>query len=99
MSDIGHNSGGVAADRLRSLIERIERLTDEKKALAADIAEVFAEAKSAGFNVKIMREIIKERAMDAADLREREELRDLYRAALGVLADTPLGRSAVERAE
>lgn len=97
MSNIGHNSGGVAADRLRSLIERIERLTDEKKALQADIGEVFKEAKSAGFDVKVMRDLIRERAMDAADRREREELRELYRAALGMLADTPLGAAAVER--
>ena len=98
MSDIGHNSDAVAADRLRALIERIERLTDEKRALADDIREVFTEAKSAGFDPKVMREMLKERAMNADDLREREKLRDLYRAALGVLADTPLGQAATERA-
>lgn len=51
--------GGIAADRLRSLIERIERLEEEKKALSGDIRDVFAEAKSAGFDVKIMRAILK----------------------------------------
>ena len=51
--------GGIAVDRLRSLIERIERLEEEKKAIAGDIRDIFAEAKSAGFDVKIMREILK----------------------------------------
>ena len=59
--------GGIAADRLRSLIERIERLEEEKKALSGDIRDVFAEAKSAGFDVKIMRAILKLRKMNAAD--------------------------------
>ena len=74
--------GGIAADRLRSLIERIERLEEEKKALSGDIRDVFAEAKSAGFDVKIMREILKLRKMNAADRDEREFLLDTYRKAL-----------------
>lgn len=74
--------GGIAADRLRSLIERIERLEEEKKALSGDIRDVFAEAKSAGFDVKIMREILKLRKMNAADRNEREFLLDTYRKAL-----------------
>ena len=74
--------GGIAADRLRSLIERIERLEEEKKALSGDIRDVFAEAKSAGFDVKIMRAILKLRKMNAADRDEQEFLLDTYRNAL-----------------
>ena len=74
--------GGIAANRLRSLIERIERLEEEKKALSGDIRDVFAEAKSAGFDVKIMRAILKLRKMNAADRDEQEFLLDTYRKAL-----------------
>lgn len=74
----------IAADRLRSLIERIERLEEEKKALSADIRDVFAEAKSAGFDPKIMRAIIKLRKMNAADRDEQECLLDTYRRALDI---------------
>ena len=74
--------GGIAADRLRSLIERIERLEEEKKALSGAIRDVFAEAKSAGFDVKIMRAILKLRKMNAADRDEQEFLLDTYRKAL-----------------
>ena len=74
--------GGIAADRLRSLIERIERLEEEKKALSGDIRDVFAEAKSAGFDVKIMRAILKLRKMNAADRDEQEFLLVTYRKAL-----------------
>ena len=74
--------GGIAADRLRSLIERIERLEEEKTALSGDIRDVFAEAKSAGFDVKIMRAILKLRKMNAADRDEQEFLLDTYRKAL-----------------
>lgn len=75
---------GVAADRLRSLIERIERLNEEKAALESDIRDIFAEAKSAGFDVKIMREIIKLRKMNAADRDEQELLLETYRKALDI---------------
>lgn len=74
--------GGIAVDRLRSLIERIERLEQERETITADIRDVFAEAKSAGFDVKILREIIKLRKMNAADRDEKESLLDLYRKAL-----------------
>lgn len=74
--------GGIAVDRLRSLIERIERLQEETKALASDMRDIFAEAKSAGFDVKIMREILKLRKMDAADRDEKEFLLETYRKAL-----------------
>ncbi|MBP5615429.1 MAG: DUF2312 domain-containing protein [Alphaproteobacteria bacterium] len=74
--------GGIASDRLRSLIERIEKLEEDKKEIATDIREVFAEAKSAGFDVKIMRAILKLRKMDAASRDEQEYLIDTYRKAL-----------------
>jgi len=77
--------GGVAGERLKSFIERVERLEEEKRALAADIKEVYSEAKSAGFDVKTMREIIKIRRMDEDDLDEREALLDTYMRALGML--------------
>ena len=74
--------GGIATDRLRSLIERIEKLEEDKKEISTDIREVFAEAKSAGFDVKIMRAILKLRKMSAADRDEQEFLLDTYRKAL-----------------
>ena len=80
MSDVG----GIAAERLRSFVERIERLEEEKAALAADIREVFAEAKGTGFDTKIMRQVIKLRKMDRADVEEQETLLDLYCRALGM---------------
>lgn len=79
---IGHNS--VSEDRLRSLIERVERLAEERKSLSSDIREIFIEAKSAGYDVKVLRAIIAERAKDAADVAEFEAIRDTYRHALGM---------------
>jgi len=80
MADIG----GVAVDRLRSFVERIERLEEEKQALAADIREVYGEAKGAGFDVKVLRQIIRLRKMDASDRSEMEEILSVYRRALGL---------------
>lgn len=88
----------TAQERLRSFIARIERLEEEKAGLAADIRDVYAEAKGAGFDPKIMRETVRLRKMKTEDRREREMLLDTYLHALGMLADTPLGQSAVERA-
>lgn len=76
--------GGIAGDQLRSYIERIERLEEEKAALAADIRDVFAEAKGNGFDVKIMREVIKLRRLDKDDRDEQETVLDLYKRALGM---------------
>ena len=81
--------GGIAGEQLRSFIERIERLEEERKTLAEDIKEVFAEAKGNGFDTKIMREIIKIRRMDEDDLDEQETLLDIYKRALGMLPDAP----------
>lgn len=76
--------GGIAVDRLRSLLERIERLEEEKAGLSSDVKDIFAEAKSAGFDVKILRTILKLRKMDAADRQEQEFLLDTYRKALDI---------------
>ena len=74
--------GGIAVDRLRSLVERIEQLEEEKKAIQSDIRDIFAEAKSAGFDVKAMRTVIKLRKMNAADRDEQEIVVETYRKAL-----------------
>lgn len=87
MSGVGHNSGdtgGIAADKLKSFIERIERLESEKADLGADIREVYAEAKSNGFDTKIMRVVLKLRKMEEPDRREFDELVGLYRGAVGI---------------
>jgi uncharacterized protein (UPF0335 family) len=76
--------GGIAADRLRSLIERIERLEEERKALGSDIKDIYAEAKSAGFDVKVIRQIIRIRKQEPAEVEEQESLLDVYRRALGM---------------
>lgn len=75
---------GIAADLLRSFVERIERLNDEKAALAADSREVYSEAKSNGFDTKAIRKVVKLRAMERADREEQEAILDLYRSALGL---------------
>lgn len=93
MADVG----GIAGDRLKSFIERIERLEGEKKDLAEDIRDVYTEAKSSGFDVKILRKVIALRKLDDADRQEQEELIDLYMRAVG-FDTTPLGsfRKAAE---
>ena len=80
MADVG----GIAADRLRSFVERIERLEEEKAALSADTREIYSEAKSVGFDSKIIRQVIRLRKLDGSDRREQEELLDLYKTALGM---------------
>ncbi|MCT6855490.1 MAG: DUF2312 domain-containing protein [Bombella apis] len=87
--DMNHNeegtvTGGIAVDRLRSIIERVERLEEERKALGADIRDIFTEAKSAGFDVKVVKQIIKLRKQEPAEIEEQETLLDIYRRALGM---------------
>ena len=77
-------SSGIAADQLRSYIERIERLEEEKRGLAVDIREVYAEAKGNGFEPKVMRRVVALRRMESADRQEQDALLDLYRNAVGV---------------
>jgi uncharacterized protein (UPF0335 family) len=74
-----------AKDQLRSIIERIERLEEEKQALADDIKEVYAEAKANGFDAKTLRTVVKLRKEDANERQEREALLDLYMHALGMV--------------
>ena len=96
---MGHNSSvnSATAKRLLSIIERIERLEEERKALGEDVKDIYREAKSAGFDAPTIRLIIKHRAEDEAKRAEREALLETYLAALGQLADTPLGKAATER--
>ena len=76
--------GGIAADRLRSIIERIERLEEERKALGNDIKDIYSEAKSAGFDVKVLRKLISLRKVEAKDREEMDGLLDVYMRALGM---------------
>jgi uncharacterized protein (UPF0335 family) len=76
--------GGIAADRLRSLIERIERLEEERKALGSDIKDIYAEAKSAGFDVKVLRKLISLRKVEAKEREEMDGLLEVYMHALGM---------------
>ncbi len=76
--------GGVSTDRLRSFVDRIERLEEEKQALAADIREVYSEAKGAGFDVKVMRQLIRLRKLDKDDRTQMEEILSVYERALGM---------------
>jgi uncharacterized protein (UPF0335 family) len=78
------DTGGVAGQRLRSFLERIERLEEEKKGLADDVKDVYAEANGVGFDVKTMRQIIKLRKLEPEKRREEDELLELYKAAIGM---------------
>lgn len=75
----------IARDQLRSIIERIERLEEDKKAIADDIREVYAEAKGNGFDIKVLRQVVRERKQENHEREEFEAILDLYRAALGML--------------
>lgn len=91
MSDIPNDqplsdaAAGFAKEQLRSFIERIERLEEEKKSIADDISDVFAEAKGTGFDTKALREILKIRKQDADQRAEHEAILDLYLQALGMV--------------
>lgn len=76
--------GGVAVDRLRSLIDRIERLEEERSSIGQDIKDIYAEAKSAGFDPKVLKVIIGIRKKDPAEVEDQENLLDVYRRALGM---------------
>ena len=84
-TDVKAKKENIAADRLRSLVERIERLDEERKALASDIKDIFAEAKGAGFDVKVIRQLIRIRKQEPAEVEEQETLLDVYRRALGMV--------------
>lgn len=84
MSDTKDESQRISADELRLLIERIERLEEDKKGIADDITDVYNEAKSRGYDAKIMRQIVKLRKMEAHDRAEMEAVLDVYKSALGL---------------
>lgn len=81
------NVGGIAGEQLKQYIERIERLEQEKAELAADVRDVYAEAKANGFDPKIMRQVVKLRKMDNHERDEQDMLLDTYKAALGMIPD------------
>jgi uncharacterized protein (UPF0335 family) len=78
---------GVAGDQLRAFIERIERMEEEKKVISDDIKEIYAEAKGTGFDVKVIRQIVRLRKLDASERQEQEAILDLYMHALGMAPD------------
>ncbi|MDE2103920.1 MAG: DUF2312 domain-containing protein [Patescibacteria group bacterium] len=80
----GHNSASATDDRLRLLIERVERLEEEKKGIADDIRDVYAEAKAVGYDPKIMRQIVRLRKMNPDDRREQQAILNTYACALGI---------------
>lgn len=100
MQSKGHGGmatvGGIAAERLKQFIERIERLEEEKKALSDDVKDVYAEAKAVGFDPKVMRQVVKLRKLDKDDRQEQEALLETYLHALG-MDGTPLGDAATDR--
>jgi len=93
MSTIGHN----AKDQLKSIVERVERLEEQKAEIASDIRDVYAEAKGNGYDVKALRTIVRMRKQDANERAEQEAILETYMAALGMLVGTPLGDAAMER--
>lgn len=97
MSNIGHNSG-FASDQLKSIIDRIERLEDEKSELSEQIKDIYTESKGNGYDVKALRTIIRLRKQDAGERAEQEAILETYMAALGMLSDLPLGQAAIDRA-
>ncbi|MEW5424635.1 DUF2312 domain-containing protein [Amorphus sp. 3PC139-8] len=80
--------GGVAADQLRAFVERIEKLEEEKQAIADDVKDVYAEAKANGYDTKILRQVVRLRKQDKAEREEQEALLDLYMHALGMTLPT-----------
>ena len=76
--------GGIARERLKSFLERIENLEEEKSALTADIREIYSEAKGIGLDIKTLRQIVRLRKLDSSDRQQQEELLDLYKNALGM---------------
>jgi uncharacterized protein (UPF0335 family) len=88
----GHNSS-----KLRSLVERIERLEEERKTLGADVKEVYAEVKSQGYDSKTVRRLIKKRKHDPADLEAQDALLEVYEREVNSYDKTPLGAAAMER--
>lgn len=78
------NTGGISADRLRSFVERIERMEEERQGIASDIKDIYAEAKGTGFDTKILKQVIRLRKMEKNDRQEQEAILELYLSALGM---------------
>ncbi len=86
-----------ANNQIKSIVDRIERLEDEKTAISLDVREIFAEAKNNGYDIPALREILRIRKMEANKRAERESIIEIYMQALGMLSGTPLGNAAIER--
>lgn len=100
IAEVGHNSepaARVAKDQLKAIVERIERLEEEKKATLEDIRDVYLEAKGNGFDVKALRTIVRLRKQDANERAEHEAILETYMLALGMLVGTPLGDAALSK--
>jgi len=80
----------IAREQLRALVERIERLEEEKKSIAEDIRDVYGEAKGNGYDVKVLREVIKLRKQESHERQEHEAVLDLYKHALGMIPSSPI---------
>lgn len=85
-------------NQLKEIVERIERIEDQRASLAEDVKDVLLEAKSVGFDVKIIKKLLTMRKKDPEAIRQEQELLDTYMAALGMLADTPLGQASLRSA-
>jgi uncharacterized protein (UPF0335 family) len=88
----------IAKDQLRSIVERIERLEEEKKAIADDIRDVYGEAKANGFDTKVLRQVVSLRKKDLSERQEQEAIRDLYLSALGMLPEFEAAGSETDAA-
>ena len=82
--DGGDNAEAIAKDQLRAFVERIERMEEEKSAIATDIREIYAEAKGNGFDTKVLRQVVKIRKQDRSEYMEQQSILDLYLSALGM---------------
>lgn len=91
--------GPIAAERLRSLVDRIEHLESDKKAICEDIRDIYTVAKSEGFDPKVIRRLVSERKMDPGDFEEQEMLIDTYRRALGPYVEIARGSATPERVQ
>jgi len=94
----GMGGGQVAADELRLLLERVERLSEEAKGIADDIKDVYAEAKGRGYDVKALRKLVAIRKKKKEEYQEEEAILETYMVALGMLSGTPLGDYALSKA-
>ena len=95
---VGDNSHAIAKEELKSFVDRLERLNEEKQAIVNDFKDVMTEARSRGYDTKALRTIIKMRKQDTDERREQEAILEIYMHALGMLSDLPLGQAAIAAA-